>query len=237
MTGSRGAGEARQSEVVVGLDVERTGDVLVATWRDGENRLNLDTVGMLEELAERVERTDGPCALVVTGEGKFFSNGLDLERFGGDAAALGATVSRFQVLLGRLYVLPAYTVVAINGHAFAGGAMLSCAFDYRVMRADRGFWCLNEAEIGLPLTDRMTAAVLGRLPRAAGLEAMLTARRFPGPEALAAGIVEETASDDELLDRAIERAALVATKHRGVIAAHKRHAFGAVAVACGFTPQ
>jgi enoyl-CoA hydratase/carnithine racemase len=222
--------------VDVGLDVEQTGDVLVATWRDGENRLNLDTVAALEALAERVELEQGPCALVLTGEGKFFSNGLDLERFGGDAAALGATVSRFQVLLGRLYVLPAYTVAAINGHAFAGGAMLTCAFDYRVMRADRGFWCLNEAEIGLPLTDRMTAAVLGRLPRPTGLEAMLTARRFAGPDALEAGIVEATASDDELLDRAIERAALAATKHRNVIAAHKRHAFGAIAQACGYEP-
>jgi enoyl-CoA hydratase/carnithine racemase len=216
------------------MRVERDGDVAVATWADGENRLNLDTVGALEELADQFERDGGPSALVLTGEGKFFSNGLDLDRFAGDAEALGETVARFEVLLGRLYVLPVYTVAAINGHAFAGGAMLTCAFDSRVMRADRGYWCLNEAEIGLPLTRRMTAAVLGRLPRPTALEAMLTARRYSGAEALAAGIVEATASQDDLVSAAIERAAVVASKHRSVVAAHKRRALGEVAVACGY---
>jgi enoyl-CoA hydratase/carnithine racemase len=220
----------------VGLDREQVGDVVVATWRSGENRFNLDSVAELEELADSVERHDGPIALVLAGEGKFFSNGLDLERFAADPDELGATVARFQVLLGRLLVLPAYTVAAINGHAFAGGAMLTCAFDHRIMREDRGYWCLNEVEIGLPLTRQMTAAVRGRLPTAAALEAMLTARRYSGPEARTAGIVEETAGADELVALAIERAATVAAKHRSVVAAHKRHAFGAVAEACGFAP-
>jgi Delta3-Delta2-enoyl-CoA isomerase len=220
----------------VGLKVERVGDVALATWGDGENRFNLDTIGALEELCEELERYDGPSGLVLTGEGKFFSNGLDLDRFAGDADALAQTVARFEVLLGRLFVLPVYTVAAINGHAFAGGAMLTCAFDHRVMRADRGYWCLNEAEIGLPLTRRMTAAVLGRLPKATALEAMLTARRYGGPEALTAGIVEETATDDAVVAAAIERAANVATKHRLVIATHKRHAFGHVATTCGYEP-
>jgi Delta3-Delta2-enoyl-CoA isomerase len=220
--------------VAVALEIRRDGDVVVATWQDGENRLNLDSVAALESLAEQVESFDGPCAVVLAGEGKFFSNGLDLERFAGDAEQFAATVGRFHVLLGRLYVLPAYTVAAITGHAFAGGAMLSCAFDHRVMREDRGYWCLNEAELGLPLTEQMAAAVLARLPRSAAMEAMLTARRYSGPEALAAGIVDELATADTMVDVAVTRAAQVASKHRRVIAAHKRHAFAATALACGW---
>lgn len=216
------------------LDIRRDGDVVVATWRDGENRLNLDSVAELESLAERIEATEGDCALVLAGEGKFFSNGLDLARFAGDGEQLAMTVSRFQVLLGRLFVLPAYTVAAVNGHAFAGGAMLTCAFDLRVMREDRGYWCLNEAEIGLPLTEQMAAAVLGRLPRAAAMEAMLTARRYAGPEALASGIVDELADADALVEVAVARASAIAGKHRRVVAAHKRHAFSATARACGW---
>ena len=217
----------------MGLDVQRQGDVVIATWRDGENRLNPDTVAMLDGLASEIERADGACALVLTGEGKFFSNGLDLE---GSRDELLTTVSMFHLLLGRLFVLPAYTVAAINGHAFAGGAMLSCAFDHRVMREDRGYWCLNEADIGLSLSAEMAAAVLGRLPRATALEAMLTARRYSARDALAAGIVETVATEDRLIEVAVERAAMVAAKHRDVVAAHKRHAFGAVAAACGWTP-
>jgi enoyl-CoA hydratase/carnithine racemase len=112
--------------------------------------------------------------------------------------------------------------------------MLSCAFDHRVMREDRGYWCLNEAEIGLPLTAQMAAAVMGRLPRATALEAMLTARRYAGDDAVAAGIVEELATADRVVEVAIERASVVATKHRRVVAAHKRHAFGELAHACGW---
>jgi enoyl-CoA hydratase/carnithine racemase len=218
----------------VALDIHREGDVVVGTWHDGENRLNLDSIAALESLAELVESTEGPCSLVLAGAGKFFSNGLDLERFGGDAEQLTATVSRFHVLLGRLFVAPAYTVAAITGHAFAGGAMLSCAFDHRVMREDRGYWCLNEAEIGLPLTAQMAAAVLARLPRASALEAMLTARRYAGPDALACGIVEELCTEERVVEVAIERAASVAAKHRRVVAAHKRHAFADVARVCGW---
>jgi enoyl-CoA hydratase/carnithine racemase len=126
-------------------------------------------------------------------------------------------------------------VAAINGHAFAGGAMLTCGFDHRVMREDRGYWCLNEAEIGLPLTEQMAACVLGRLPRATALEAMLTARRYAGPDALAGGIVDELADDAHVLDRAVERAATVAGKDRGVVTRHKRVALGGVAAACGWS--
>jgi enoyl-CoA hydratase/carnithine racemase len=221
----------------MGLDVQRQGDVVIATCRDGENRLNPDTVAALDSLANDIEHMDGACSLILMGEGKFFSNGLDLERFAGSRDELLTTVSMFQRLLGRLFVLPAYTVAAVNGHAFAGGAMLACAFDYRVMREDRGYWCLNEADIGLSLSAEMAAAVLGRLPQATALDAMLTARRYSAHDALAAGIVDAIASEDRLIEVAVERAAMVATNHRDVVAAHKRHAFRAVAAACGWAPE
>ncbi|MEI2650788.1 MAG: enoyl-CoA hydratase/isomerase family protein [Microthrixaceae bacterium] len=73
-------------------------------------------------------------ALVVTGSGKFFSNGLDLDWMSehpDDSAEMLRGVHR---LLGRMLLLDMYTVAAINGHAFAGGAMLTCGFDERVMR-------------------------------------------------------------------------------------------------------
>jgi len=218
------------------LDVERHGDVLVAHWRDGENRLNPDSMTALEGLCERVERETGPLALVVAGQGKFFSNGLDLERFSEHPDELGETAVRLQSILGRLLVLPAYTVAAVNGHAFAGGAMLTCGFDHRVMRADRGYWCLNEAEIGIAVTPQMGAALLARLPHATALEAMLTARRYNGQEALAAGIVDRLSSEDELLETAIAHAAMVATKDRATVTAHKRVAFARAAADCGWAP-
>jgi enoyl-CoA hydratase/carnithine racemase len=64
---------------------------------------------------------------------------------------------------------------------------------------------------------------------------MLTARRYGAHEALAAGIVDAVASEEQLLEVAVARAASVAAKHRSVVAAHKSHLYGAVAQACGWS--
>jgi enoyl-CoA hydratase/carnithine racemase len=215
------------------VSVERIGDVALVRWADGDNRINPDSMGRLLEVLDELETIEGPLAVVWTGHDKFFSNGLDLERFAEHPEQLGETTPLLYRFFARMLVFPAYTVTAINGHAFAGGAMLTCTTDYRVMRSDRGYWCLNEVELGLPLTDEMAALVLGRLPRRSALEAMLTARRFDAAAALEAGIVDEIAPEDDVLQRAMDRAALIATKDRKVVAIHKRQAFADVARALG----
>jgi enoyl-CoA hydratase/carnithine racemase len=211
------------------ISIDWRGPVAIIVWDDGENRVNPDSMRELHEAFDELEELDGQLAVVLSGVGKFFSNGLDLDRFADRPDELGETSAMLRRLFSRVLVFPAYVIAAINGHAFAAGAMLTCTADYRVMREDRGYWCLNEAEIGLPLSEAMASLVLGRLPKASAREAMLTARRFSAPEAVAAGIVEESAPADEVLGRAIVRATEVAGKDRAVVAAHKRLALGAIA--------
>ena len=218
----------------VEITLEFRGPVALITWNDGENRINLDSLGRLNDIFDELDQIEGPLAVVWTGTGKFFSNGLDLDRFADDPDQFGATATALHRLFGRVLLFPAYTVAAINGHAFAGGAMLTCTTDLRVMRADRGYWCLNEVELGLPLTDAMAALVLGRLPKAAAREAMLTARRFDAASALAAGIVEVIVPEDDVVPYAVERAAAIAPKDRQVIKIHKYQAFADVARRTGF---
>lgn len=211
------------------MDLSFDGPVATVTWADGENRINLDSLARLHELLDEVVGVEGPVALVWTGTGKFFSNGLDLERFGSDAEEFAATLELLYATVARLLLIPVYSVAAINGHAFAGGALLSCAVDYRVMRADRGYWCMNEMDIGLPLGGRLASILFNRLPRATAIHAIMTAHRYAAPEALTAGIVEEIANEDTLLSRAVEVADAMSVKDRSVLAAHKRIAYGAAA--------
>ncbi len=218
------------------LQVERRGDVAVVQMTDDENRFNLDSLARWEEELAGLEAADGPLAVVLTGTGKFFSNGLDLDRMSAHPDESGEIVRRVHRLLGRVYLLPAYTVAAINGHAFAGGAMLSCACDVRVMRDDRGYWCLPEVDLGLPLTDPMLAVITARLPRAAAHDAIMTGRRYTATEAHALGIVDHVAAEAAVVDRAVALAAAMAPKDRSVIATHKRMLFGEVAATCGW-PQ
>lgn len=215
------------------LERSQHGDVVVLRWNDGENRYRGDSVAEWHATLDELAGSEGPLALVVTGTGKFFSNGLDLDWMGANRDESPAMLAEVHRLFGRLLTFPAFTVAAVNGHAFAGGAMLTCGFDMRLMRADRGYWCLPEVDLGLPLTDPMFAVVSARLPHATLHESIVTGRRYAGPEAVAAGIVEATAAIDDLLDAAIEAAAAMAAKDRRVIARHKQQMYGDVAALCG----
>jgi len=216
------------------ISLRHEGPVAILTWNDGENRLNADSLERVNTLLDELEATGGPLAVVVTGTGKFFSNGLDLARFGANPTEFHATLEELERTIARLFLFPAYTVAALNGHAFAGGALLSCAFDYRVMREDRGYWCMNEAEIGLALDERLWSILDHRLPRATAIVAATTAKRFSGPEALAAGIVEAVASEGELLRHAVDVATRYATLDRSTLSKHKYLAHGDEAKVLGW---
>jgi enoyl-CoA hydratase/carnithine racemase len=216
--------------------VERVGAVTVLRMVAGENRFNPETLGAIETALGELERSEEPGALVMTGEGKFFSNGLDLEWMG-TAPPGGAedVLRRVHALFARLLVFPTATVAAINGHAFAAGAMLALACDARVMREDRGYFCLPEADIGLPFTPGMSALLKARLSAASAHEAMLTARRYGAQDALAAAIVDAAVPAEQVLEVAVARAAALVGKPRATIAAIKRGLYGE-AVAALETP-
>jgi enoyl-CoA hydratase/carnithine racemase len=215
------------------IDIERRGDVAVVRWHDGENRFQQASVARWHAVVDELEAVDGPLAVVVVGDGRFFSNGLDLEGFAAGPDGAGAVVQDVERLFGRFLVLPAYTAFALNGHTFAGGAMLACCGDVRVMRDDRGYWCLPEADLGMPVSDGMLAVVTARLTIATAAEALNTGRRYTAADALAAGIVEHTAPEAEVLDRAVALATAQVAKDRRVIAQHKRMLFADAARRCG----
>lgn len=214
------------------IELNWHGAVAVVTWDDGENRLNPTSMARLHEIIGQVEEHDGPTALVVTGVGKFFSNGLDLERFAEHPEELGTTYNELVKIMGRILVLPFQTICAINGHAYAGGAMISAVFDWRIMRADRGFWCMNEVDVGVPVSRELYAAAASHIPHAALADALVTARRFTGPEALEAGVVDQVELEGNVLSAAIARATTLAEKDRKIVGIHKRMLFGETANLC-----
>jgi len=187
--------------------LDRHDDVFVLDLGDTENRFHPDWLTAVHSALDEVEAADGPKALVVGATGKFFSNGLDLDWLGEHRDQHEAYLSDVQVLLARVLALPLASVAALQGHVFAAGAMLSLACDTRVMRADRGFWCLPEVDIGLPFTVGMSALVQARLAPQTAHEAMTTGRRYGGDDARTAGIVEHAVAEDAVRGTAVELAA------------------------------
>ncbi|MEV0403576.1 enoyl-CoA hydratase/isomerase family protein [Actinoallomurus sp. NPDC050550] len=200
------------------IELRRDGDVRILRFDEGENRFSPVFLDELEKVLDELEATEGPKALVTTGTGKFYSNGLDLDWLGRNPDEWGPYLDRVHALFARFLTLPMPTVAALNGHTFAAGAMLALTHDHRVMRTDRGYFCLPEVDLGLSFTPGMAALIQGRLPKATAHEAMVTGRRYTAEEAQAAGIVDRAAPEAEVLAAAVGLATPLAGKDGGTVA-------------------
>jgi enoyl-CoA hydratase/carnithine racemase len=200
-------------------------DVFVLDLGDDENRFHPDWMSAVARLLDEVAATPEPRALVIGATGKFFSNGLDLDWLGQNSDQIDDYVAQVHELFAQVLAFPAPTAAALQGHTFAAGAMLALACDWRVMRADRGFFCLPEADIRIPFTPGMDALIRCKLTPAAAIDAMTTGRRFGGEDALAAGLVTATAPEDGVRDAAIALVRPNAAKHGETLGTIKSRMF------------
>ncbi len=197
------------------IELNRSDDVFVLTMCAGENRWNTNFVRAFAAKLDEVQGSEGPAALVITSQNeKFFSNGLDLEwRVGnehGEGGDPSVFAKEFMALMARIITFPMPTICAINGHAFGAGLMLALCADIRFMRADRGFLCANEIQIGFRIPDPELALFRHKMSGSAFFETVQLARRWTGPDAVQAGFVERAEGLDELLPAAMRRAAELA---------------------------
>jgi Delta3-Delta2-enoyl-CoA isomerase len=209
--------------------LDRDGDVYLLNLGDDENRFTWDWLRTVHALLEKVSQAPAPVALITVADGKFWSNGLDLDRLVAHPDETPAYLAGVQGVLSRILTLPIPTVAAIQGHAFAAGAMLALAHDWRTMRADRGFFCLPEVDLGIPFTVGMDALIRSKLGPSTALEAMTTGRRYGGADAAAAGIVSVAVSADRVLAGALEIARPLATKAGPALGTIKQRMYADVA--------
>jgi enoyl-CoA hydratase/carnithine racemase len=209
------------------VDLRREGNIFILTMNSGENRFNPLFINGMNRALDEIERSSGPAGLVtIGGEEKFYSNGLDLGWLMGEGKDEWKNfIPQVLKFLGRLMAFSVPTVAAMNGHAFAAGAMLALAHDYRVMRADRGFFCLPEVDIKIPLAPGMNALIKSRLSAVVFRDAVLTGRRIGGVEAKELAIVDDAVPLDQVLPKAIERASSLASKDRKIYQTLKKEMY------------
>ncbi|CAG8620020.1 13271_t:CDS:2 [Ambispora leptoticha] len=190
------------------ITLQQEDELFIITMKDGENRFTVTFIEALFAALDEIERIRGdstePAALVTTGEGKFYSNGLDLEHALSTPNFFENYYLKFLI---RLLTFPIPTVAAINGHAFAGGCMMALAHDYRVMRKDRGYICMNEVDIPSPLHPGMAAILRVKIANAKTFrDAILQGHRFNAQEALDREFVDLVAPGDQVIPKAKELA-------------------------------
>jgi enoyl-CoA hydratase/carnithine racemase len=210
--------------------LEITDDIAVLNLGDDENRFSPEWLDAVNGFLDRVD-AGAAKALVTTGDGKFYSNGLDLDWLGAHSDRGEWYVDQVQRLLARVLVAPVPTVAAINGHAFGAGSMLAMAHDFRVMRVDRGFFCFPEVDIHIPFTPGMAALIQAKLTPAAAVDAMTTGRRYGGADAEAIGLVTATASEDKVVSTAVDLVAPLKGKDPGTLQAIKSTMFAGATAA------
>ena len=205
------------------MDIEWVDDTGVVRLDHGANAFETTFVDELHAALDVVEASDAARALVTTGAGKHYSNGFDIEFLGSlDGPGLTEFMGRTLGVLARLLTFPVPTAAAVNGHAFGIGAMLVLAHDRRVMRSDRGWFCLPEIDLGMQFHPFMQALITHRLPVATVEEAILTGRRYDGPAAVEAGIAHATAPPDDLVAAAVDASAPLTGKAPDIAVALKR---------------
>eukprot|EP01114_Cavostelium_apophysatum_P013899 TRINITY_DN3470_c0_g1_i1.p1 TRINITY_DN3470_c0_g1~~TRINITY_DN3470_c0_g1_i1.p1 ORF type:complete len:265 (+),score=41.43 TRINITY_DN3470_c0_g1_i1:87-797(+) len=189
------------------------GGICVLTMRNVENRFNPNTLKEMHAALDQIEKNETVSVLIITAEGKFFSNGLDLDWMGANGSQAATNIQLAMKFLARYLVLPFPTIAAINGHAFAAGCMLALTNDFRIMRKGRGFICLPEVDIHMGLTPGMNALIVSKIADAnTRRDAILLGKRFTAEEAQALRIVDTAVEEGDLRKAALELASRVASK-------------------------
>jgi enoyl-CoA hydratase/carnithine racemase len=209
--------------------LERHGNIWVLHLGDGDNRFNADSNALIHAALNEVEaNADTPSALVTTASGKIWSNGLDLDYLSTLGSEFIGFIDDVQQIFRRLLELPMPTIAAVQGHAFAGGAMLALAHDVRIMRGDRGYLCLPEIDLGMTFTDGMAALIAAKVPSTALRRLAVFGERMDGATAQALGVVDEIVDGEAgVVPLAVERAAALAGKAGATLSGIRRNFYSA----------
>lgn len=165
--------------------------------------LNTLSVATMTDLRAQLRRAGGE-PLLLRGEGRAFSAGLDLHEVTSlQGAAVGEFIALLDAFLLDLFTYPGPTVAWVNGHAIAGGCLLALCCDHRVVAEHPKIKIgLTEVALGIAFPPGALAIVRYRLAKQHLDEIVLGARLYDPGEALARGFVDEVASDPETRARA-----------------------------------
>ena len=200
------------------LDLKKEGAVYVVTMINGEqaNTFTEDVINDFLQALDEIEASNGNGAVVLTSnDPKVWCTGINLEWLITKPTTyheeFKGLMDRF---LKRWTLLNIPTVGCLTGHTYAGGALLASTLDFRYMREDQGWFCFPEVDIKIPFTPLMHELVKQLTDNHTIRHLMLTGRRVGGTEAAELRIVDGAYPADELFDKSMEMAELLATKDR-----------------------
>lgn len=184
---------------------EKRDDVLVLTL-NRPDRLNAASLDMADELGDALDRLDGARAVLITGAGRAFCSGADLQARGqstvtGGQASHRALTKHYNPLMMKLAELDVPTVTAVNGPAAGVGCSIALAADF-VIASESAYFLQAFVNIGL-VPDGGASWMLTRLiGKARATEMMMLGEKIGAAKALDWGMIHKAVPDDQLMAEA-----------------------------------
>jgi enoyl-CoA hydratase len=202
--------------------IEVTSQDEVAILRMADGKANAMSIEFCEAITARFGEL-AQRAIVITANGRIFSAGVDLLRLlDGGEPYIRKFLPALSTMLATVFAHPRPVVAAINGHAMAGGCVLACAADRRLMAREGGRIGVTEILVGVPFPPAAMEIMRCALAPQYFEEAIFSGATYPPPQALERGLVHEIAEPDILLDRAVAAAKTLAALSPRAFAQTKR---------------
>ncbi|MBC7706725.1 MAG: crotonobetainyl-CoA hydratase [Rhodoferax sp.] len=166
--------------------------------RPKANAIDVPTSLALYEAFKKLRDDPDLRVAIITGTGRFFSAGWDLNAAsGGEAVDADHGAGGFAGLT-EFFDLDKPVIAAVNGLAMGGGFELALAADM-IVAADNAEFALPEVRLGMLADSGGVLRLPRRLPRAIAVEMLMTGRRMGAAEALRWGLVNQVVAADQLL--------------------------------------
>ena len=186
---------------------KQIGRIAVLTLAHGKaNALDIELCGEIARRFDELAASDVR-AVIVTGTGRMFSAGVNLVRLlDGGAAYVREFIPVLEQAFRSVFFCPKPVIAAVNGHAIAGGCVLACAADRRLMARDAGRIGVTELLVGVPFPPMAFEVMRFAVPHRFFAEVMFGAATYPTDQGAARGLVDEVVEPASLHEQAMAAA-------------------------------
>ncbi len=190
------------------IEVVHQGQIAIVTLRrPSANAMNLELTEEIATVFQGLGQDRSVRSLVLTGQGKSFCAGVDLEALPSfDEAHQRRMVDALNRAFYAVYSCPVPVVGAINGHAIAGGLVLALCCDWRIAANAPLLAGLAEVRVGVPFPVGAMEVVRQELRPDVARQLVLFGQNMTAASAVQAGVFDEMVDSEALLDRALAKA-------------------------------
>ena len=191
--------------------LSKEGDISTIKLDDGKaNAFSYDMLSQVNELLAKVPRDSG--ALIITGREGLFSGGFDLKTLAtGDMEKITKMVQLGYNLLLELFSFDRPIVAAVSGHSIALGLFVTCSADYRIAIDGKYVCQANEVRNNMDIPTQIMEILKARVNKKYFYPAVYHSDAYSVQESIEVGFIDEVVSEDQFMERAMEKAKELAT--------------------------